>query len=267
MKAIVAFIALAGVCAVAYAAPSNVAARKLSILQAHSRARVHSGQPLPPVPPSKPAADPYADLRLGVFGGADHSVSLNVFPVEAGSRITQRLGYDSASNIFCESTATIAATPEALVALIQGPWTWWQGGQQTNRVVQPTGTDYILYPAWLGVNVHEHMHPAEPYGNGGYLIRIDFIGDRLSFAEGRGYFLVLPTGTPGHTQLYGRFAAVKSRVLPHTIFAETHLKGERGHLFGGLLKAGWWHLIEIAEGREKLPATYSLFTPPAKVQP
>jgi len=152
--------------------------------------------------------------------------------------------------------------------LIRGPWTWWLGGQQQNRVVKGTTVDYMLYPAWLGVKVHEVMQLPQPFGQApGVVIRIDFLPDNGSFASGRGYFLIEPTSTPGVTRLIGRFAGVKSLVLPHSFFAETHLKGERGHLFGGLLKAGWFHLILVAEGKETLPTGYHLFTPPEAAKP
>jgi len=212
-----------------------------------------------------PPPNPNDDLRFDVFNNpTSNSRGVKLAPIATGDpRFAQRAGYDANNLIYCETSASIGTSVDKLVALIQGKWTWWLGGRQLNRVVKPTGTDYVLFPAFLGVKVHEFMHLPEKMGTG-YIIRIDFLPDGNSFASGRGYFLVMPDGNTGRTRLIGRFAAVKSRILPAKFFTETHLKGERGQLFGGLLKAGWYHLIEIAEGRETLPADYKLFTLPPK---
>jgi len=216
------------------------------------------------------------DLKLDVFNSptGTTAVKLSAVPIMSNPptdalslwytahSFSQRIGYDAQNLIYCESSALVNAPVQKLLSLVTGPWTWWQGGRQVNRVVKPDGTvDYLLYPAWIGVVVHELMHKPETFLNG-FVIRIDFLPDSGSFAQGRGYFLILPEN--GKTRVYGRFAAVKSRVLPHQFFTATHLKGERGALFPAAIgRSGWYHLIEIAEGRELLPTGYHFLQKPS----
>jgi hypothetical protein len=203
------------------------------------------------------------DLALDIFNNPTGNTRVKLARIKSGDpRFEQWSGYDAKKLIYCGTSALINASPKRLVELIQGPWYWWKGGKQEQRKETPDGTDYWLYPAWAGVKVHEKMRKPEPYGNGGFVIRIDFVPDPASFAVGRAYFLIEPQAN-GKTKLSGRFAGVKSQKLPAKFFTETHLKGERGAMLPfGLMQSGWYHLIEIAEGREQLPTKYQFFGSP-----
>jgi len=199
-----------------------------------------------------------ADLHLDVFDNPNNALGVKLEQGTKNAWISQRKGYDSNNLIYCESRGEVKASVQKVVSLIQGPWTWWYGGRQQNRVVTPTGTDYLLYPTTIGVLVHEFMHKEQPFKDG-FVIKIDFLPDQESWAQGLGYFLINPSANkPGYTTVIGRFAAVK--FLPH-IPPMTHQMFTDAHLLvegGTLIETGWFHFIRIAEGLEQLP-TDSVF--------
>jgi len=235
--------------------------------------RIPAGKTRPLTPPAKPAQGegPFADLRADIFemppGSSVDGVRWEPFP-SVDPDFKQRQGFDYQDRIYCETFAQINATPERLIQLIRGKWTWWVGGKQEDIVNNKDGTiDYMLYPAYLGVKVHEVMQKPVPITQGKYaggtVIRINFLPDRKSFASGLGYFLIMPTpGTFGkQTNLYGRFAGVKSLnpLMTTKFFTKAHLQAEGGNLFGIGKKTGWYHLKKVALGLEPLPSDFSFF--------
>jgi hypothetical protein len=128
--------------------------------------------------------------------------------------------------IYCESRTIVWGEIDEAVALLQAPWTWY-GGRVDDYLVHPDGRrTYRLWPAGrLGlVNVDEEMFPPERSARG-VRIRIQLEG----YGSGPAYIELRPIA-PGKFEMFGRFAGVRSNVLPTAIFAEKHLEGEGGRL-------------------------------------
>ncbi len=127
-------------------------------------------------------------------------------------------------NLFCETSMRVAASPDAVLAAIRGPWSWWAHGAQDERRVQPDGTvTYVLWPA-LAFG-RQRVGVREPDGAGGSVVR-------------------------------GRFAGVDNKVLYMTqrVFVETHLKAERGALSLPFRRGtGWPGLKQLLERNPTRP--------------
>jgi hypothetical protein len=141
---------------------------------------------------------------------------------------TQRYRIDGGA-IFCESATRAAGTVSRALALLQEEWTWYGGAVEDYEVMPNGGRHYRLWPEGklALVNVTENMHAPERLDDGGVRVLIDLDG----YATGLAYIEVHP-GDAGEILLVGRFAGVRSNVLPDRIFTIAHLGAEGGDVLG-----------------------------------
>jgi len=195
-----------------------------------------------PVAKSDFVKNPGSDVwRMDVFSAA---AGWTPFP-SPDPRFTQRYQIQNGITIFCETCAVFNTSPAKLLVSLQGQWTWWKGGKQTNWKRLPGGyTAYDLSPAGTPVpEIHETMSPPQNFPNGVIRVRIDFSGQATGIA-----YMQLTPQAGGKTQLCGRFAGVQKHLPGFTtlMFTQKHLEAERGTLSFPLPKGtGWLGLYQI----------------------
>jgi hypothetical protein len=115
-------------------------------------------------------------------------------------------------HMYTETKAVLSASVDDVAKQLQGPWTWWHKGSQSNRVEHPeSGTvDYELKPTGHGIDVRETMHAPERLQDGGLRIQIDMKGPSVF---GKAYFEIHPDGA-GKSVVMGRFAGATTPANP-----------------------------------------------------
>ena len=170
----------------------------------------------------------------------------------ANGRMTQRLRIEAGGAMFTETRLVIRAPVEAIVAKLQGAWTWWREGQYRNRVERLDGTiQYEHFPLRFMIHVDSTMYPPLPLDREGVRIRIEI----LDYMSGTLYFDVLPR-LDGASEFCSRFAGVRVtgpfRFLPYNgyVAARIHLLAERGD-FPYPRGTGFAGLVDELEGHAR----------------
>ncbi len=131
--------------------------------------------------------------------------------------------------IYCETRTELAGSIADAVALLQAKWDWYGGWVRDFEVHADGHRTYTLFPQGrlAVVNVLEDMSPPERLVDGGVRVLIHLEG----FGSGQAYIELHPT-RGDRFQMIGRFAGVRSNVLPTKTFAEAHLEAEAGRFLG-----------------------------------
>jgi hypothetical protein len=148
--------------------------------------------------------------------------------------------------IYCETKTTANATVDRVLALLQARWDWYGGALEDFAVHADGSRHYRLWPIGkLGlVNVTEDMSPPIRLANGAVRLIIHLEG----YGSGTAYIELKPDPDFG-VSIVGRFAGVKSTVLPTEIFAIAHLGAESGRVAGLSTHGGFEGLRSAARGQ------------------
>lgn len=161
--------------------------------------------------------------------------------------------------IFCETRMTVHGAPalEDAVALIRGPWDWWEHGKISDYEESPDGTTFqTLAPVWwfitrVGLRIET---PVELAG-GGVRIPMTLSND----FTGPSTIDLLPGRDGGRMVVRGRFHGVESHVAAAPVaWAEAlHLEAESGTMPLPFPKGtGWAGLLRRLEaGAHRVPVS------------
>lgn len=155
--------------------------------------------------------------------------------------------------IYCETLMTVPGTtnPDAAVALICGPWDWWEHGHIADFVGNNDGSsDQILSPVWwFFTRVGLHIFPPEHLpGLNGWRIPILMSGD----FTGPSSMDVYPKEGGGDLMIRGRFHGVEYHVpvVPNKAAEILHLDAEAGTMPAPFPRGtGWVGLLHKLEAR------------------
>ena len=149
-----------------------------------------------------------------------------------------------------ETVATVPGRVEDALALVNGPWTWWDFGRVTQyRELERGGSEQVLAPVWWFITrVRLHIYPAQELHDAeGVRIPI-----RLSrHFNGAATFDIWKSG-PGQIRLRGRFHGVEAHVpfTPPQVACRMHLRAEAGRMpFPFRTNGGWRGLVRELRDR------------------
>jgi hypothetical protein len=155
------------------------------------------------------------------------------------------------SLIYCETLMTVHGTTdiEPAVALIRGPWDWWEHGRITGFAVNDDGsTDQTLSPVWwfitrVGLHISPPIDLPELHGQRVPLLLTEHF-------TGPATMDVYPDGSGDALIIRGRFHGVEYHVpgVPNKVAEWLHLDAESGTMPAPFPKGtGWVCLLHKLE--------------------
>jgi hypothetical protein len=162
---------------------------------------------------------------------------------------------DEKGPIFCETLLTVHGRPdieEAIdeaVALINGPWYWWEHGNIADFTINPDGVSHqVLSPVWWFITrVGLEIHPPEDlYDRPGKRIPLTL----LEHFTGPSSMDVYPNPGTDSITIRGRFHGVEYHVpgIPNQLAETLHLDAESGTMPNPFPKGtGWVGLLKKLE--------------------
>jgi hypothetical protein len=155
--------------------------------------------------------------------------------------------------IYCETLMTVHGTMEAgaAIALICGPWDWWEHGRIADFTANDDGSsDQILSPVWWFITrVGLHIFPPGRLADmNGRRVPLLLTGD----FTGTSSMDVFPNKSDSAMIIRGRFHGVEYQVpvVPDKVAEGLHLEAESGTMPAPFPKGtGWVGLLHKLEGR------------------
>lgn len=160
---------------------------------------------------------------------------------------------DSEGPIYCETLMTVHGTTDAdaAIALITGPWDWWEHGRIADYTINEDGSsDQILSPVWWFITrVGLHISPPVDLP--------DLHGRRVPLLLS-GHFTgpstmdVYPSDRSDAMVIRGRFHGVEYQVpvIPDSVAEGLHLEAESGTMPSPFPKGtGWVGLLHKLEAQ------------------